>query len=77
VILVGGAAFTFIDWRQTKHLCLLVALASLLVGRLVASVPPPARTGLRGLLLVGIAWNVWWILRLAGDFDSMVMSTIW
>jgi hypothetical protein len=77
---VGAVAFTAMDWRQTKHLCLLVPAFTLLIARLLAvaaSLGPLAARVLRALLLASLLWNGWWIVKLSQDFSSLTMSTIW
>ncbi len=77
-VIVGAILFTAIDWRQTKHLCLLVPALSVLIGGvLLPAVGSRTRLALRAALGVSILWNVSWIIRLARDFDAMTMSTMW
>ena len=79
------------DWRQTKHLSLIVPALTLLIGRLFVIAGDGAGAGqgigtglgarvrpaLRLLLLASLAWNVWWIVRLSMDFSTLVISTEW
>jgi hypothetical protein len=76
-ILVGAIAFTATDWRQTKHLCKLVPAMSLVFGALLARSPRAARFALRAALVICVLWNARWIAKIAQDFSSFPMSTIW
>jgi hypothetical protein len=76
-ILVGAIAFTATDWRQTKHLCKLIPAMTLVIGALVARSPRPARFVLRAALAICVLWNARWIAKIAQDFSSFPMSTIW
>jgi hypothetical protein len=76
-ILVGAIAFTATDWRQTKHLCKLVPAMSLVIGALLARSPRAARFALRAALVICVLWNARWIAKIAQDFSSFPMSTIW
>jgi hypothetical protein len=77
LVAVGCAAFTFIDWRQTKHLCNLLPAMSVLIGCLFLRAGRPGAMALRLALAASIAWNLGWIGRLVRDFDALTMSTIW
>jgi hypothetical protein len=76
-VLLGAAVFTWTDWRQTKHLCLLVPAATVLVGWLTARAGPRLRWVVRLVLAASLGWNVVWIVRLARDFTSLTISTVW
>ncbi|MCA9753490.1 MAG: hypothetical protein KC591_14950 [Gemmatimonadetes bacterium] len=77
-VLVGAVLFTLTDWRQTKHLCLLVPAASVALGWGLGALRVAwLRIVVRVALLASIAWNVAWIARLAGDFSSLSISTVW
>jgi hypothetical protein len=76
-ILVGAIAFTATDWRQTKHLCKLVPAMTLVMGALLARSSRPARFALRAALVICVLWNARWIAKIAQDFSSFPMSTIW
>jgi hypothetical protein len=76
-VLAGTVVFTLTDWRQTKHLCLLVPALAALVGALFPLLGPRSRLLLRVALLVSLVGNGWWIVKLAQDFPSFPMSTIW
>ena len=76
-ILMGGLAFTATDWRQTKHLCKLVPAMTLLIGALLARSPRAARWTLRAAVVVSILWNARWLAKIAQDFSSLSMSTMW
>jgi hypothetical protein len=76
-IVLGAVVFTVTDWRQTKHLCLLVPAASVALGWLTGCASPPLRWAIRAGLGLSLAWNVWWIVRLARDFESLSISTVW
>ena len=76
-ILVGAIAFTVTDWRQTKHLCKLVPAMTLVIGALLARSPGPARFLLRAAMGFCILWNARWIAKIAQDFSSFPMSTMW
>jgi hypothetical protein len=75
--LIGAVLFTWIDWRQTKHLAKLVPAMSLLLGGLAAAAPRPARLALRGAIVLSLVWNAVMIVRLAGDFGSIAPSPMW
>jgi len=76
-ILVGAAIFTATDWRQTKHLCKLVPAMTIVIGAFLARSPRPARLGLRAALAISLLWNARWLVKIAQDFSSFPMSTIW
>jgi hypothetical protein len=76
-ILVGAVLFTLTDWRQTKHLCLVVPAASVLCAPLLAHANYRLRIALRAGLVFAILWNLTWIVRLARDFRSLTVSPIW
>ncbi len=76
-VLVGAVLFTATDWRQTKHLCLLVPALSGLIVATLARAPRTGRFALRGVLGASIVWNVIWMGRLACDFESLAISTEW
>jgi hypothetical protein len=75
-VLIGALVYSLTDWRQTKHLSLLVAPALL---ALAAAVPPGLRARLLALAVLAamIATNLataWPLLR---DFSALTPSTIW
>ena len=72
-----AVAFTLTDWRQTKHLCLLVPAAAVLIGAMDARASGWTRRVLRGGLIVSLAWNVVWIFRLTRDFGAMAPTPLW
>ena len=76
-VVVGAVLFTATDWRQTKHLCLLVPALAVLIGGGTAARPGGLRWVLRGGLAFAVVWNVVWIVRLAGDFEALKISTVW
>jgi hypothetical protein len=76
-VLIGAAVFTWIDWRQTKHLALLVPAATVLVAAMSCAAPPRARAVVRFVLAAAVLWNVAGIVRLARDFDSLRVTPIW
>jgi hypothetical protein len=76
-IVAVAVVFTLADWRQTKHLCLLVPAASVLIGGLFSAAGPRGRAVLRIALVLALAWNVSWLARLAGDFESMAPRPMW
>ncbi len=76
-VLVGAVLFTVTDWRQTKHLCLLVPALSVLVGRLAGAAPRPAGFAIRAALVVTVAWNLIRIGQLTRDFESFPISSVW
>ena len=76
-VLVAALVFSLTDWRQTKHLSLLIAPA--LVGMAEAWAafrPRPRRLGLV-LLMLMILGNCWLSARLAADFSALRPSTVW
>jgi hypothetical protein len=74
---VGSVLFTATDWRQTKHLCLLVPALALLVVPALTVTPRPVRWALRAGLVAAVAWNGVWILRLARDFAALTVTPVW
>ena len=76
-VLLGAAAFTATDWRQTKHLSLLAPALALLGAALLRGQPSALRWGIRAALGISLVFNAIWIARLAADFESMTVSTIW
>ncbi|MBZ0267289.1 hypothetical protein K8I85_03975, partial [bacterium] len=73
---IGAILFTATDWRQTKHLCLIVpALVPLMTPALTG--PKALRWGMRGALAWSIVWNGIWIARLARDFASLMVTPVW
>jgi hypothetical protein len=75
--IVGAVVFTATDWRQTKHLCLIVPALSVLIAALFPAARPRPRMMLRVALVLSFAWNVRWLVRLANDFDSFTVTPIW
>jgi hypothetical protein len=76
-LLVGAAVFTWIDWRQTKHLALLVPAATILVAAMLCASPPRARAVVRLVLAAAVLWNIAGLVRLVRDFDSLKVTPIW
>lgn len=76
-VVAVAVAFTLTDWRQTKHLALLVPAATLLIGVMMAATKSARRWAIRIALLGALVWNVGWIARLARDFEAMSVSTLW
>jgi len=76
-VLLGALVFTATDWRQTKHLCLLVPALSVMIGWLAGRLGTGPRWVLRTALVAALAWNVVWIVRLARDFGALAISTVW
>ncbi|MGQ0723248.1 MAG: hypothetical protein ACT4PE_17000 [Candidatus Eiseniibacteriota bacterium] len=75
--LLGAAVFTVIDWRQTKHLALIVPAATVLVAGLLCAAPRRARVPIRAVLAGAVAWNIAGIVRIARDFESLRVTPIW
>jgi hypothetical protein len=75
-VLLGAFAFSVTDWRQTKHLALLVPSALLALGTLAPAAAGPRRLFVGGLLLLALrnGWTAWPLLR---DFEALRPSTIW
>lgn len=76
-VLVGAVVFTVTDWRQTKHLCLLVPALSVLIAALFPAAPPRLRRLLRVALVLAIAWNAGMLGRLAADFETITPTPLW
>lgn len=76
-IVLGAVAFTATDWRQTKHLCLLVPALTVGIGYLAAVSRGTWRIVVRALLLGAIFWNAWMLSRVAQDFASLVVRPVW
>lgn len=74
---LGALLFTATDWRQTKHLCLLVPAMVPLLARLLAGLGPRLRWTMRGALAVSLVWNLIWLVRLAHDFEAMSVTPVW
>jgi hypothetical protein len=75
-VLTGAVVFSLTDWRQTKHLSLIVAPALLAV----AACEPRGGRGRRLfhlLLIATIAWNLVTGAALVADFGALQPSTIW
>jgi hypothetical protein len=75
-ILLSAAAFSLIDWRQTKHLMPLLLPAHLAPARWAAS-------GYGALVLVSVVfaglllWNVGMVHQLAADFTRFSITPAW
>ena len=65
------------DGRGIAGLLLLVPALVVLQGALLGAAGLRTRIVLRALLLVSVAWNVMWIVRLARDFGSMAPVPMW
>jgi len=76
-VVVGAVAFTVIDWRQTKHLSLLLPAIAVLQGWLLGRTADRTRWALRALLLVSITWNTVWIAHLSRDFTALAPTPLW
>lgn len=74
---IGGVGFSLVDWRQTKHLSLILPPLVLLVGVFWASVRGRARTVLTSALCAAIIWNVWRIGQLMLDFSYLKPLRMW
>jgi hypothetical protein len=75
-VLLGALVFSLTDWRQTKHLALLVAPALLAVAA-ACPATPRARVAFLALLAALIANNLWTAWPLVSDFLALRPSTIW
>ena len=75
-VLVGALVFSLTDWRQTKHLSLLLAPALL---ALAAAYPvrPRARLAFLALLAAMVVSNLVTTWPLLHEFTSLAPSTIW
>jgi hypothetical protein len=76
-VAVGAVLFTLTDWRQTKHLCLLVPALSVLLAAGTSRLPTPVRAVVRVLLVVAVVRNVVVLAAVAGDFATLAVSTVW
>jgi hypothetical protein len=76
-VLVGAIVFTATDWRQTKHLCLLVPAFAALIAALLPAAPRVARLALRVGLVLSLAWNARGLAQLAADFGSITVTPVW
>ena len=74
---VGAAVFSATDWRQTKHLALIVPALVLLIGFTWGSASRPWRAIFGVLVLLGVAWNVWQTAHLMADFTYLQPQPIW
>jgi hypothetical protein len=75
-VLLGAAVFSLTDWRQTKHLSLLVAPALVTLADLPPRTPVWRRAALCVCLLL-CALNLWTVWPLLGDFTALRPSTTW
>lgn len=75
-VLLGALVFSLTDWRQTKHLSLVVAPALLALGGLVPR-EGRGRWAFVLLLIAMIATNLLASFALVADFDALRPSTIW
>lgn len=75
-VVVGALVFTWTDWRQTKHLALLVPFALVCLAESWPSDPRWRRIGL-ALLLAIATRNVHASWPLLTDFEALRPSTTW
>jgi hypothetical protein len=75
-VLLGAAVFSLTDWRQTKHLSLLVAPALLTLADLPPRTPFWRRVAL-GVCLLLCALNLRTVWPLLADFSAWRPSTTW
>ena len=76
-VAAGAVLFTLTDWRQTKHLCLLVPALAVLMAALVADSGLRVRWLLRSALFLSLAHNAYWMVRLAENFHSLAPTPLW
>lgn len=74
--LLTSAAFTLVDWRQTKHLTPLL-LPLLLAPMRRAGRDPSYRLPAAACLALVLAWNLSACVALARDFRSLAVSPAW
>lgn len=74
---VGAILFTATDWRQTKHLCLLVPALTLMGTPVLSNRATWVRWSARLALLASLAWNVSWLVRMAHDFEMLQVTPVW
>ncbi len=74
---LGAVGFSLTDWRQTKHLALLIPPLVVLMAVMLARVNKTLRLLLIGAIAATIAWNCWRIGLLVQDFETIKPRPIW
>lgn len=74
---VGAVIFSATDWRQTKHLALIVPALVLLIGFMWGNARHPWHTVLDVAVFLGVSWNVWQTAQLMADFSYLQPQPIW
>ena len=74
---VGGIMFSITDWRQTKHLALILPPLLTLIAMLWSGVHGRARFVLTVVLTTGLVLNVWRVAMLMIDFTYLVPYRMW
>ena len=66
--LVGAISFSIVDWRQTRHLMLLVPALIVLSMMAIAQVNKWLKRGFILLLVVALSYSLWFNIQLLNDF---------
>jgi hypothetical protein len=74
--LIGAVVFTATDWRQTKHLALLVPPALVCLAALTPRTPG-GRAFMSFAAALGVAWNVLHAAALLSSFDAIRPTPTW
>lgn len=75
--LIGAVLFSVVDWRQTKHLMLIVLPLVIAMITFISKQNRIARSGLVIVLVYVVLRNLHMILRLANDFSVIEPSAGW
>lgn len=76
-IAIGAVGFSLVDWRQTKHLALLLPALILLTGVWWASLRGRPRAIMTAVFSLALLWNLWRIGQLMADFSYLQPLPIW
>lgn len=76
-VLAGALAGTLVDWRQTKHLSLILAPIILLTVVLWNRLTNRPRAVMLAILIAAITWNAWSSAKLGMAFRSFRMPGGW
>ncbi|MET0386613.1 MAG: hypothetical protein ABW321_11670 [Polyangiales bacterium] len=76
-IVAAAVGFSLIDWRQTKHFAQFLPAFVLLIGMLWAALDSRKRQLLGTVLGIAVMWNVYRIVLVMQDFESLKPLPIW
>lgn len=74
---VGAVGYSMTDWRQTKHLALLLPAMFVLIGMLWASLPNKPKAALSAVLGGALLWNLWMVANVMNEFTYITPLPIW